>query len=121
LAACYTELNNKSKARGYAVKASEIRPDWGEPYILIGQMYATSIDECSSITLPKSVYWIAVDMFIKAKQKDISVQEKANKLILSYSNYFPNKEEAFFQDVTEGVKYTINCWINATTTARFND
>ncbi len=121
LAACYSELNTKLKARNYALKAHEVRPDWGEPFILIGQLYASSKFDCSSLSLPNSIYWIAVDMFIKAKKIDASVQEKANKLILSYSNYFPDKEEAFFQDVTEGKNYTIGCWINETTTARFND
>lgn len=121
LAACYMELNSKEKARDRAQKATEIRPEWGEPYILLGQMYATSKFECSSISLPNSIYWIAVDMFIKAKKLDPSVQEKANKLILSYSKYFPNKEEAFFQNVTEGQNYLIGCWINESTTARFNE
>ncbi len=121
IAACHSELNNKVAARNYALKAIEKRSGWGEPFILIGQLYASSKDDCNSLSLPNSIYWIAVDMFIKAKEIDGSVQEKANKLILSYSNYFPNKEEAFFQDVTEGETYSIGCWINETTTARFND
>jgi tetratricopeptide (TPR) repeat protein len=121
LAACHLELNNKEKARTYAQKASALRSNWGEPFILIGQLYASSKNECSSLSLPNSIYWVAVDMFVKAKNIDPSVKEKANKLILSYSNYFPNKEEAFFQDVTEGENYSIGCWINETTTARFND
>ena len=121
LAACYSELNNKTKARNYAYKSNEIRPAWGEPFILIGQMYATSKDECNSISLPNAIYWIAVDMFIKAKKIDPLVQEKANKLILSYSPHFPDKEKAFFENVTEGDEYLIGCWINETTTARFND
>ncbi len=121
LAACNSELKNKSAARDYAFKASRIRVNWGEPYILIGQLYASSKSECESMSLPNSVYWIAVDLFNKAKTADLSVEEKANKYILSYTKYFPNKEEAFFQNVTEGDKYFINCWINETTTARFND
>jgi len=121
IAACYSEMDNKATARNYALKAIEKRPGWGEPFLLIGQLYANSKNDCSSLSLPNSIYWIAVDMFIKAKEIDNFVQEKANKLILSYSNYFPDKEEAFFQDVTEGEKYDIGCWINETTTARFND
>lgn len=121
LAASYSALHNKAKARNYALNANKIRPDWGEPFILIGQLYASSKNDCKLISLPNSIYWIAVDMFNKAKKTDASVQEKANKLILSYSNYFPNKEDSFFQNITEGAKYTIGCWINETTTARFND
>ena len=121
LAACYSELNNKPKSRELALKASQIRPNWGEPYILIGQLYASSRDECSSIKLPNSIYWVAVDKFVKAKTIDPSVEEKANKLILSYSGYFPDKEKAFFEDVTEGNSFLVGCWINETTKVRFNN
>jgi tetratricopeptide (TPR) repeat protein len=121
MAACNSELKNKVKSRELALKASAIRPSWGEPYILIGQLYADSRNDCSSITLPNAIYWVAVDYFIKAKTVDLSVEEKANKLILVYSGYFPNKEEAFFQNVTEGNSYSVGCWINETTKARFNN
>lgn len=121
MAACNNEMDNKQKARELALKAASIRTNWGEPYILIGQLYADSKADCSSIGLPNAVYWVAVDMFLKAKTIDPSVEEKANKLILAYSKYFPNKEEAFFQNVTEGNSYSIGCWINETTKARFNN
>ena len=121
MAACNNELKNKQKARELALKAASIRSGWGEPYILIGQIYADSKTACSSISLPNAVYWIAVDMFLKAKTIDPSVEDKANKLILAYSKYFPNEEEAFFQNVTEGNTYSIGCWINETTNARFNN
>ncbi len=121
MAAGYSKLDSKSKSRELALKAASIRPSWGEPYILIGQLYADSKNECGSITLPNAIYWVAVDMFKKAKSIDPSVEEKANKLILSYSNYFPNKEEAFFQNVTEGNNFSVGCWINETTIARFNN
>ena len=121
MAACNNEMNNRQKARELALKAASIRTTWGEPYILIGQLYADSKSDCSGISLPNAVYWAAVDMFLKAKTIDPSVEEKANKLILTYSKYFPNKEEAFFQNVTEGNSYSIGCWINETTTARFNN
>lgn len=121
MAAGYSKLDSKVKSRELALKAASIRPSWGEPYILIGQLYADSKNICGNITLPNAIYWVAVDMFKKAKTIDPAVEEKANKLILSYSNYFPNKEEAFFQNVTEGNSYSVGCWINETTTARFNN
>lgn len=121
MAACNNEIGNKQKSRELARKAASVRKSWGEPYILIGQLYADSKSDCASISLPNAVYWVAVDMFLKAKTIDPAVEEKANKLILSYSKYFPNKEEAFFQNVTEGNSYSIGCWINETTKARFNN
>lgn len=119
LAKCQYKLNKKPGAREDALKAEELKPNWGEPYLIIGQMYAESVDDCSDLCLPKAVYWAAVDMFNKAKSVDPSVEDQANKLIVTYSSYFPNKENAFFCGVNEGDTYKINCWINETTKARF--
>lgn len=120
LALTYSRKGDKEMSRDYARKAIEARPNWGDPYLLIGQLYADSKNDCSSISLPNAVFWAAVDEFNKAKSVDPSVVEKANKLILTYSAYYPNKEEAFFQNIIEGNTYKIGCWINETTKARFN-
>lgn len=119
LAVVTNKLERMQEARDYAYKALELRPNWGDPYILIGNMYANSRNVCSNLDLPNSIYWAAVDKFIKAKQVDPSVEQKANELIQTYSGYFPNKEEAFFLEVHEGNPYTVGCWINERTTARF--
>lgn len=119
LALSYQKLGQKSNARDAAQKAAAAREGFGQPYILIGQLYADSKDDCSSITLPSAVFWVAVDLFKKAKSVDASVEETANKLISTYSNYYPNKEDAFFLEVTEGKTYKVGCWINVSTVARF--
>ncbi|MBN2350628.1 MAG: hypothetical protein JXJ22_17455 [Bacteroidales bacterium] len=121
LAAITNRMNKKSEARDYAKKSIELNPSWGEPYILIGQMYADSKDECSNLELPNSIYWVAVDKFIEAKKVDSGVTAKADKLILTYSNYFPNKETAFFHNVLSGNSFQVGCWINERTTVRFNE
>lgn len=119
IALAYQKLDQKTNAREAAQKAAGARAGFGEPYILIGQLYADSKSECSSITLPNAIYWVAVDMFKKAKSVDSSLEETANKLITTYSNYYPNKEDAFFLEVTEGKTYNVGCWINVSTIARF--
>ncbi len=121
LALALDKLKQFSEAREDALKAEQLHPNWGDPYIFIGQMYAETQDQCSNITLPASVFWAAVDKFNMAKKVDPSVEEKANKLILTYSQYYPKKEDAFFHNVHEGDSYTVGCWINETTTARFNE
>jgi tetratricopeptide (TPR) repeat protein len=113
------KLDKYTESRDYAIKALELRPKWGEPYILIGNLYANSKDRCTDLDLPSSIYWVAVDKFMKAKQVDPSVADKANDLIQTYSGYFPNKEEAFFREVHEGGTYTVRCWINERTKVRF--
>ena len=119
LAKSLYKQDKKPQARSNALKAIELKDSWGEPYLIIGQMYAESADECADIYLPKSIYWVAVDKFKHAKSIDPSVEDQANKLILTYSNYFPNKEDAFFVGINDNDTYTVNCWINETTKARF--
>ena len=121
LALTQSKLGQYSDSRDNALKAEQLHPNWGEPYILIGQIYAESQNQCSNITLPASVFWVAVDKFTEAKKVDPTVEEKANKLIITYSKYYPKKEDAFFQNVHEGDTYTVGCWINEKTTARFNE
>ncbi len=119
IAMAYQKLDNKISSREAALKAASIRPNFGKPYIIIGQLYGTSISDCGSIKLPKAIYWLAIDMFKKAKSIDPSLEEVANKSIANYSQHFPNKEDAFFLGINEGDTYKVECWINASTIARF--
>ena len=114
------KLNQKESARANALKAASLRSGWGKPYLLIGNLYAASANSVGKDEFEhKTVYWAAVDMFIKAKSIDPSVAESANKSIAKYKVYFPKKEDAFFHQITEGKEVTIGGWINTTTKARF--
>lgn len=119
MAFCHQTLGNKSKARSMAYKALEQEPDRGDAYILIGDLYASSTDECAKNDLmKKAVYWVAVDKYYKAKSVDPEVEEIADTRISQYSKYFPNKETIFFHDYNEGDTYTVECWINEKTKVR---
>ena len=69
----------------------------------------------------ETVYWVAVDKFIKAKSIDKTLTEKANKAIATYSKYFPNTESCFFNGVESGQRYKVECWINESTKVRTRD
>jgi len=119
LAQAYKALGNLSKARSIALKGIELRPDWGEPYIFIGDLYAISANDCGDNDLTKKVaYWAAVDKYKKAKQVDPALTDEVNKRINTYSVYFPSQEVLFFYNLNEGDSYTVECWINETTTVR---
>lgn len=120
LAKAYFGAKNYAAARSHAQKATTYKTEWGEPYILIGDMYASSVAECNEGAdgALKSPYWIAVDMYARAKSLDPSVAAEASQKIARYSQYFPTKQDAFFHGVTDGTDYTIGCWINATTKTR---
>lgn len=114
--------NNFSKARSLALEAAKLRPNWGEPYLLIAKMYAASAGSCGSDGFEHLMtYWAAADKAIYARSIDDSeeVQKEANQLISAYSSKFPNSEEGFMREINEGDAVTIGCWINETTTARY--
>jgi len=112
------ELNDKPTARGYAYDAIKADPTNGYAYILLGNIYV-DVKNCGDDAFAKSaIYWLAVDKYNKAKQVDPSLSEEATKLIDTYSQYFPRKEDVFFHGLAAGQSYTIGCWINETTTVR---
>ena len=110
------------QGRVYARKAIELDKTDGEPYMIIGYIYAASSKECNVNPLhAKAVYWAAVDKFQRAKEVDPSIAAKANEMIREYSKLFPTSEDAFFYNVFEGDTYQVECWINETTKARFSN
>ncbi|MDR2938277.1 MAG: hypothetical protein LBU92_04990, partial [Prevotellaceae bacterium] len=66
----------------------------------------------------RTVYWVAVDCYEKAKQVDPSLTETADKYIVVYKQYYPSKEDIFFYNFERGQAYTLNCWINEKTSIR---
>jgi len=119
-------MGNLSKARTFYRKALNTKSDFGQAYIAIGDLYAKAVSQCGGSKMArndKAVYWLAVDMYQKAKQVDSSVASTANSKIQTYRKYFPNQEDIFYRDDWEaGQRFTINygcySWINETTTVR---
>jgi tetratricopeptide (TPR) repeat protein len=115
----FSKYDDFTTARTHARKAIENKPGWGAPYILIGNLYASSSKICGENDFEKTtVFWTAVDKFQQAKSADPEASAEANELIAKYSAYFPNVEDAFFYGFENGVSYTVGCWINEKTTVR---
>jgi tetratricopeptide (TPR) repeat protein len=108
-----------SQARATAQKILQINPNYGKAYLLIGDLYAASAANCTEDDMSgKTVFWAAVDKYVKARSVDSSVESEANQRIGQYSQHFPPKEDLFFRDMEEGGSYTVGCWINEATTIR---
>lgn len=115
------DQKNYSKARQYAMKALELNPNNGAPYMLIGSMYAVTAKSIypNDPVLARTVYYVVVDKFERAKQVDPSVAEEANKQIALYRAQFPSTEEIFMHpDLEKGQTITIGGWIGETTKVR---
>jgi len=119
IAQAYRAISNFPSARTYALKSAALNPSDGEPYLMIGDMYAESAKNCGDNDLTSRVaYWVAVDKYYKAKQVDPNVAEEADKRIAAYSIYFPAASTIFFYTLKEGDVYRVECWINEDTKIR---
>jgi len=123
LASIYAwEQSNKdfSSARKEALNAAGLKSNWGEPYIFIGRMYASSGSLCGPGTGFESqkVLWPAFDMWYKARSLDPSSADEAQKWINQYYQYLPTKKDIFQRGINEGGQYSIGCWIGGKGTVR---
>lgn len=107
-----------SRAKQYCNKAISLNNNYGDAYILIAQMYASSPNWSDEAALNKCTFFAVIDKLQRAKSVDPSVTEKANELIRTYSAYTPKDEDLFFLGLKKGNSVTIGGWIGETTTIR---
>ena len=118
MANVYVSLHNYQQGVVHAQQALDLNPEDGRCYLLMGICYASAKIYDDPI-LQRSVFWVACDMFRKAKSVDSSCATDANKLIATYSQYFPSKEDVFFhRDLNEGAPFHVGGWVGKTTTCR---
>lgn len=115
----YAKEHALQEARSYARRALDIKSDYCEALMLIGNIYVAASRSFGSDDFEKSsVFWLAVDYFERARSNpDCAVD--ASKDASNYRRYFPNKEEAFFRGLQEGQTYKVGGWINENTRVRF--
>jgi tetratricopeptide (TPR) repeat protein len=103
-------------ARDMAKKAISLNAEYCEAYMLLGEVFAQASKSYSEDNFERStVFWLAVDYFNKAAQLNCpNASDKAN----FYANYFPDKEEVFFHELSEGQNYFLGGWINESTNVR---
>ncbi|NMA73581.1 MAG: hypothetical protein GX963_05340 [Bacteroidales bacterium] len=107
-----------ANSRSYAQKAISFNKNYGAPYILIANLYATSPNWSDDAVLNKCVYFLIIDKLQQAKAVDSSVAEEADKLIRTYSKYTPDASELFMMGYKKGDRITIGGWIGESTTIR---
>lgn len=129
IAETYQQLENLESARDYALKAIEIDPEWGAPYMRMAAIYAGAISQCTGgETLERedrTVYWLVLDYLEKAEQADPALSSSVQDRSEAYTEAMPSSEDKFFSDWEEGEPFQIDggvkecyAWINETTTIR---
>lgn len=121
----YRQMNSFTSARNSALKAAALRPNDGTPFLIIGDLYVNSANQCGEDEFTKrTVYWAAVDKYQRARSLDpgnTRITELASQRISQYTRQFPIKSDIFFQGLTVGNTYNIGCWIGESTTIRSSD
>lgn len=113
-----TSIKSYSKARQYALEAIKYNGNYGSPYILIAQMYASSPNWSDESALNRCTYFLAIDKLQRAKSVDPSVTAEANKLINAYAGHTPKPEDLFFLNLKKGDSVSIGGWIGESTVIR---
>jgi len=114
------KLKKYSDARRSALKAAELRPGYGRPYMLIGDLYASSSRNCGDDNfMNRCAVIAAINKYAKAKSVDSSVADEANSRISKYNASKPTKDEAFMRGFKEGQSVKVDCWIGETIVLSF--
>ncbi len=116
----YAHLKRYSLSRTFALKAASYKKNWGEPYLLIGKLYASSGPLCGPGRGWDSqiVTWPAIDKWEYARSIDSSVAAEATKLIEKYKEYMPSMEDIHQRTLKVGDSFTVGCWIQESTSIR---
>ena len=121
LAQTYGAMNKYNSAKTYALKAAAFRSGWGEPYLLIGDLYAKTSRQCGELKtefLKRVGYWAAIDKYEFAKRIDPQLSTKSNERIEKYTEQMPSKTDIFTEGLIDEPTYKIDCWYSETVKIR---
>lgn len=115
----YSKLGDYPRTKQFAVRSLELNSSNGGAHLIIGLAYANARGIFDDAVLQKTVFWAAVDRFVRAKQVDPTLAEDADRLIGTYSRHFPSKEDIFMHpDLQSGRSFFVGGWVSESTTAR---
>lgn len=113
------KLKKYSNARATALEAAKLRPGYGRPYMLIGDLYATSARNCGDSWNQRLAIIAAMGKYSQAKSADPSLAAEASEKISKYRSSLPDQNEGFMRGVKAGDKQKVGCWIGETVTVKY--
>ncbi len=115
----YSKFKKYSDARNNAREAAKLRPNWGDPYITIGDMYGSSARGCGDDWAVRLAIIAAMEKYEYAKSIDPEAAEEAQSRLSKYYASLPEKQEGFMRKVKAGQSVKVPCWIGETVRVRF--
>ncbi len=116
LALIQMAAGNMTEAASYANQALAIsdddESDDGVALFVLAQAYSATAGACTGFDA-QAIYWVAYDTINRALSS-FSPSEQgyvapAEAMRSSFLSHFPTAEEAFFQELSEGATYRVNC------------
>ena len=119
LADVYRSMKQFPKSREAARNVIKLKPEEAYAYMIIGDLYVQSASSCKFKGLSVS-YWAAADQFAKAASvaKSEKIKEQAQKQLAVMKKNYPIQQDVFMRNLKEGDPFTVECWMNVTTTVR---
>ena len=119
LADVYRSMKQFPKSREAARNVIKLKPEEAYAYMIIGDLYVQSASSCKYKGLSVS-YWAAADQFAKAASvaKNDKIKEQAQKQLAVMKKNYPIQQDVFMRNLKEGDPFTVECWMNVTTTVR---
>ena len=114
------KLGQLGAARQNANKAASMKSGWGQPYILIGDIYGKLSRNCGDAYQQRLAVLASIDKYQYARSIDSEAASSANSRIARLSGSMPIKGEAFQRGDNEGDTLTVKCGINEKVRLRFN-
>lgn len=114
----FRKMEKYGDARAEARKALDLRPGWGKPLMMIGDMYATGARNCGDAWNQRLAVLAAIDKYNQAKQDPNFVSEASSK-ISKYRSSLPEKADGHMRGVKDGQSQTVGCWIGENVKVRF--
>lgn len=113
------KLGSLGAAKTSLKEASELRPDWGRPLMLLGDLYALQARNCGDPWQSGLAVIAAIEQYSRAKAKDPSVAGEASSRIAKYQSSKPDQGEAFMQGLKAGDRVSVGCGIGETVSLSF--
>ncbi len=112
----FRKLDQYATARESAYKAAKLKANWGQPYLMIGEMYARSSSSCGGDAFERGLAVLAaISKWSYARSIDSGVADQAGELIGRYSKYTPPAED-IHQRGANGKSFKVPCWIGESVT-----
>ncbi|MEM9546659.1 MAG: hypothetical protein AAGA77_11845 [Bacteroidota bacterium] len=115
----FRKLKEYGAARSSAREAAKLRPGWGRPFMLIGDMYGSSARNCGDSWNQRLAILAAMDKYRYAKSVDASMADEANSRLGKYAASMPSIEDGFQRGMKEGQTVTVGCWIGESVKVRY--